>query len=93
MSSQTKDQLHVLETLLTDVLELKEAGGPHSRLAHAQGYADGYMRMLLDAKLASQPELLRLVAAVRSRFYGPSVAEVSSTNPSEERVERVSAAA
>lgn len=93
MSSQTKDQLHVLETLLTDVLELKEAGGAHSRLAHAQGYADGYMRMLLDAKLASQAELLRLVAAVRSRFYGPSFAEVSSSNASEERAEHVGAAA
>ncbi len=93
MSSQTKDQLHVLETLLTDVLELKEAGGPHSRLAHAQGYADGYMRMLLDTKLASQAELLRLVSAVRSRFYGPLTAEVSSAGASEDHEQHVGVAA
>ncbi|MDX2054095.1 MAG: hypothetical protein SFV15_16975 [Polyangiaceae bacterium] len=76
MSSNNTDQLRVLETLLTDVLELKEAGGPHARLAHAQGYADGYMRLLMDSKVATQRELLALVATVRSRFYGPSVAEV-----------------
>lgn len=93
MSSPDRDQFRVLDTLLTDVLQLKEAGGPHSRLAHAQGYADGYMRMLLDSKLATQAELLRRVSEVRSRFYGPAVAQVAVAGGVDDREGSVGVAA
>ncbi|MCZ7682261.1 MAG: hypothetical protein M5U28_27105 [Sandaracinaceae bacterium] len=51
--------------LVRQVTEARFAGAMHSKLARAHGYADGYMRALLDAGLADRDELLALVGKAR----------------------------
>ena len=43
-------------------------GKVHANKARCQGYADGYMRALMDAGLTDHEQLLRLIAEERSRF-------------------------
>jgi hypothetical protein len=60
--------LAVLEGLLGDVLAARFRGVDRARLARAHGYADGYMRALLDAGVVDRAELLRLVGDARAAF-------------------------
>lgn len=52
-------------------VDLIDRGAAGPKLARAQGFVDGYMRALLDAKLATQRELLAVVAEERSNINGP----------------------
>ncbi|MGC4065803.1 MAG: hypothetical protein QM784_14370 [Polyangiaceae bacterium] len=70
------EMLQNLRTLLGDVFRLRNQGAAYAKVARAQGYVDGYMRMLMDAKLADQRELLRLIAEERCVVDGPATAEV-----------------
>jgi hypothetical protein len=64
-----KEDLEVtLRNVLRDVMRARFAGGAYAKLARANGYADGYMRALLDAGVIDQRELLALVGAERQRF-------------------------
>jgi hypothetical protein len=64
-----RDQLlGVLKGLLKDVLKARFDGVAYAKLMRAHGYADGYMRALMDAKLVDKDELLRLVGDERRRF-------------------------
>ncbi|MBK8172949.1 MAG: hypothetical protein IPK60_21815 [Sandaracinaceae bacterium] len=64
-----KDELiRVLRGLLQDVLKARFAGAAHARLARAHGYADGYMRALLDTGLVSRETMLQVVGEERTRF-------------------------
>lgn len=66
-----KDELvGVLKELLQDVLRARYDGAIHAKLARAHGYADGYMRALLDAGLVDRAELLRIVGEERNRSAG-----------------------
>ena len=60
-----------LRRALHDMLTLINRGAAGPKLARAQGFVDGYMRALLDAKLATQRELLAVVAEERSNINGP----------------------
>lgn len=71
-----------LRGLLVECMTLRRVGGGHSRLAYAQGYADGLMRCLIDARLVSQNELLTFVAEVRRGVDGPST-KISRPEPEE----------
>lgn len=61
-----------LRSLLQDVLRARFAGTAYAKLARAHGYADGYMRALLDAGIVDQQELLQLVGDERRRFVDES---------------------
>jgi hypothetical protein len=64
-----KDELiGVLGGLLKDVLKARFAGAERSKLARAHGYADGYMRALLDAQLVDKATLLRAVSESRAEY-------------------------
>ena len=54
--------------LVRKTIETRFSGANYAALAQARGYADGYMRALLDAQLVDQKELLALVNAERRRF-------------------------
>jgi hypothetical protein len=69
--------LDTLRGLLRDSFRLRYEGTAHAKLTQAQGYADGYMRMLLDSGLCTQAELLTLVGEVRRGVDGPAVARVA----------------
>lgn len=69
--------LNTLRGLLRDVFRLRREGTAHARFTAAQGYADGFMRALLDAGLCSQQELLTLVAEVRRGVDGPALTGIT----------------
>ena len=58
----------VLAGLLKDVLKARFAGTERAKLARAHGYADGYMRALLDAKLVDRATLLSVVSDSRTAY-------------------------
>ncbi len=69
--------LSTLRALLRDVLRLRREGAVYARLTAAQGYADGYMRALVDGGVSTEPELLELVGEVRRGLDGPAVTAVA----------------
>jgi len=71
------DMLEELKVMLYDALLAKGRGVTYPRLARAHGYVDGYMKALLDAGLATNQELLLLVAEARSTVDGPAVIETT----------------
>jgi hypothetical protein len=54
--------------LVRKTIETRFSGANYATLAQARGYADGYMRALLDAGLVDQKQLLTLVNEER-RLY------------------------
>jgi hypothetical protein len=78
MANQSKATLlDSLRTLLREALTLRHEGAAHPKLTRASALCDGYMKALLDAGLASQSELLALVAEERTRVSGPSTGRAS----------------
>lgn len=61
-----------LRTMLREVFQLRNDGATYQRLARAHGYADGYMRALLESGLATKTELLALVSEERANVSGPA---------------------
>jgi hypothetical protein len=57
-----------LRGLVRKTIETRFSGANYATLAQARGYADGYMRALLDAGLVDQRQLLALVNEER-RLY------------------------
>jgi hypothetical protein len=57
-----------LRGLVRKTIETRFSGANYATLAQARGYADGYMRALLDADLIDQKQLLELVNAERRLF-------------------------
>jgi len=77
MATSTKrEMLDNLRHMLREALHLRESGVAYAKLARAHGYIDGYMRVLMETGVATQPELLHLVSSVRSASSGPATAEV-----------------
>ena len=63
--SELKD---TLRGLVRKTIETRFSGANYATLAQARGYADGYMRALLDAGLLDQKELLALVNEERRQY-------------------------
>ncbi len=53
--------------LIRQVTEARFAGTAYAKLARAHGYADGYMRALMDAGLVERDELLSIVGPARQQ--------------------------
>jgi hypothetical protein len=70
---QKAEMINELKRMLNDVLVAKSKGVSYQRLARAHGYVDGYMKALLDAGMATQQELLTMVADERAAVDGPAV--------------------
>jgi hypothetical protein len=79
MSSPSKDTLiQTLRGLLGEAFSMREAGARQGELGRSLGYADGYMRVLLDTGMLSRPELLSVVAQERARHLGPATRTLGS---------------
>ncbi len=76
------EMLAKLRTMLHDVFEARERGSNQSRIARAHGYADGYMRGMLETGMVTQKELLAIVAEQRAAVSGPATGEVREPMPS-----------
>lgn len=61
--------VQVLRSLLTDVFTAQYEGATHQKLARAFGYADGYMRAVLEAGIVTKQELLGIVQEERRRTF------------------------
>lgn len=57
-----------LRGLVRKTIEARFSGANYATLAQARGYADGYMRALLDAGIIDQKQLLELVTLERRRY-------------------------
>jgi hypothetical protein len=68
------EMLQNLRMLLREAFRLRNQGAAYAKISRAQGYADGYIRMLLDAQLVDQRELLRLIGEERCTVDGPATA-------------------
>ena len=68
MALNNDELLRVLQGLLRKVLEARFDGGAHAKLCRASGYADGYMRALLDAGLVEEDRLRDMVGEERRRY-------------------------
>lgn len=62
-----------LRILLRDLFAASERGVPQTRLARAHGYTDGFMKALIATGIASQRDLLTVVAEERERYSGPAL--------------------
>jgi hypothetical protein len=80
MPKRSAAELHeILRAMLRESLRLGAEGAQRSRLLHAQGCADGFMRALVEAGLSDHRELLALVREVRAESAGPATREVDET--------------
>ncbi len=70
------EMLQNLRMLLREAFHLRNRGAAYAKISRAQGYADGYMRMLLDAQLVDQRELLHLIGEERCCIDGPATSVV-----------------
>ncbi len=61
--------VQVLRSLLIDVFTAQYEGANHQKLARAFGYADGYMRAVLEAGIVTRQELLDIVHEERRRTF------------------------
>jgi hypothetical protein len=59
------DLLDRVKALVADVTRARFEGSAYAKLMRAHGYADGYMRALLDAELVDRESLLRAVGDAR----------------------------
>ena len=73
------EMLENLRSMLNEVFKLRREGVAYARLARQHGYVDGYMRMLLEAGIATRSELLEIVGAERVRADGPATGTVESS--------------
>jgi len=72
-----------LRKMLRDVFAARAAGTSYARMARAHGYVDGYMRAILEQGLATQDELLKIVAEERCRVDGPATRSLRYSDVSE----------
>jgi hypothetical protein len=66
-----------LKRLLSEAFETQRRGALQSRLGRSYGYIDGYMRVLIDTGVASESELLEVVASERVHQSGPATKALS----------------
>jgi hypothetical protein len=86
MPEQNNSKAELLQNLrlmLQDVFKLRREGAAYAKLTRAHGYADGYMRVLLETNVATRQELLELVSAERARVDGPATRVVESDSGAE----------
>jgi hypothetical protein len=77
-TSSKAEMLETLRVMLRDVFRLRSDGVAYARLARAHGYVDGYMRALLETRIADKNELLALVAHERTLVDGPATGSVEA---------------
>ncbi len=56
-----------VKELVSDVTRARFEGRAYAKVARAHGYADGYMRALLDAQVVDRTTLLHVITETRQR--------------------------
>jgi hypothetical protein len=60
-----QELLDRVRALVAEVTRARFEGGAYAKLSRAHGYADGYMRALLDAGIVDRDALLEVVGEAR----------------------------
>lgn len=76
--NQKDSMIRTLRGLLQDTFRLRHEGAAYAKLTHAQGFADGYMKVLVDSGMVTEPELLEIIAQVRRGVDGPATRVMSA---------------
>jgi hypothetical protein len=69
-----------VKTLVADVTRARFGGGAYAKMMRAHGYADGYMRALMDAGLVDRDALVRAVGEARREFVDHETEVVSTVS-------------
>lgn len=72
------EMIERVKELVRQVTEARFEGAMYAKLARAHGYADGYMRALLDAGLVDRDTLLAAVAEARREAMNASDARAAA---------------
>ncbi|AKF05599.1 hypothetical protein [Sandaracinus amylolyticus] len=75
-----KDLLDRVRALVADVTRARFEGSAYAKLSRAHGYADGYMRALLDAGLVSRETLISAVGDARRGVVDGELEPVSGVS-------------
>lgn len=67
MAITKSEALKQVQTMVAEVTRARFEGGAYAKLARAHGYADGYMKALLDLGLVERAELLKAIGEERGR--------------------------
>lgn len=67
-----------VKSLVADVTRARFEGGAYAKLMRAHGYADGYMRALMDAGLVDRDSLVRAVGEARHALIERETEPVSA---------------
>ena len=68
---EKEELLKNLRELLQSVLKARFDGAAYAKLTRAHGYADGYMRALLDVGVVDRKALLGVIGEERQRYVAP----------------------
>lgn len=77
-AAEKERMIKTLRGLLRDTCLLRNQGAAYAKLAHCQGYADGYMRVMVDSGIIDNHELLELIRDVRRGVDGPATRVLSA---------------
>lgn len=79
MATHSKsDLVQTLRKLLREAHALQGAGARQGELSRSLGYADGYMRAMLEGGTLTQNQLLEVVVQERTRARGPATGNLPS---------------
>jgi hypothetical protein len=67
MAITKSEALKQVQTMVAEVTRARFEGGAYAKLARAHGYADGYMKALLDLGIVERGELLKAIGDERGR--------------------------
>ncbi len=83
MSMSKEELLARVSELIRQVTEARFEGTQYAKLARAHGYADGYMRALMDAELVDRDALLKVVGGARQATIDTMDAQAESAPKAE----------
>jgi hypothetical protein len=74
MAITKSEALQQVQSMVAEVTRARFEGGAYAKLARAHGYADGYMKALLDLGIVERGELLRAIGEERGRVVATDLA-------------------
>lgn len=74
MAITKSEALQQVQSMVAEVTRARFEGGAYAKLARAHGYADGYMKALLDLGIVERAELLRAIGEERGRVVASDLA-------------------
>ena len=68
IKERKEEALEVLRDILKELFSHQYKGASYKKFARVHGYADGYMRALLELGIVTKKELLKIVIEERRRY-------------------------